>query len=177
MFSGPGGLKSLSANTKVDIKARGSLCRAPHLLEAGQTGKSSHMLSVPVCFCLCVCLLSAACVMPVTGAITLSPRPPPAGEAAPGGPRRQLEADDGRNTLQSWTDDTAMRSLPTLCLSTSHYASSVGRADGRICSELQSLQKRMGVNFHAAYQMVCFEVFFQSLISAATFPELWKGSL
>lgn len=68
-------------------------------------------------------------------------------------------------------------SLATLCLSTSHYGSSVSHADGRICSELQSLQERMGVSFHAAYQIVCFEVFFQPLISAATFPELWKGSL
>lgn len=59
MFLGPGGLKSLSASTKVDIKDRGSLCRAPHLLEAGQTEKSSHMLSVPAVLlfmCVCVCL-------------------------------------------------------------------------------------------------------------------------
>lgn len=49
-------------------------------------------------------------LLPVTGATTLNPRPPPAAEAVPGGRRRQLEGEDGRNTLQSWRDDTAGQS-------------------------------------------------------------------
>lgn len=94
--------------------------------------------------------------MPVTGAITLSSRPLPAAEAVPGGGRRQLEGADGRNTLQSWSDDTATQSLSTLCLRASHYVSAISRADGRICKEHHSLQKRMNVNFHIAYQMARF---------------------
>lgn len=65
---------------------------------------------------VCTWFICFPCVMPVTGAITLSPRPLPAAEAVPEGGRRQLEGEDRRNTLQSWSDDTVMQSLSALCL-------------------------------------------------------------
>lgn len=40
-------------------------------------------------------------------AITLSPRPLPAAETVPEGGSRQLEGEDERYTLQSWSNDTA----------------------------------------------------------------------
>lgn len=45
-----------------------------------------------------------------------NPEPQTATEVVPEGGRRQLEGEDGRNTLQSWSDDTATQSLSTLCL-------------------------------------------------------------
>lgn len=80
---------------------------------------STHVsVFIWVCLCTYVCtwFICFPCVMPVTGAVTLSPRPLPAAEAVPEGGRRQLEGEDGRNTLQSWSDDTAMQSFSTLCL-------------------------------------------------------------
>lgn len=145
-----------------------NLQRAIYLLEVLQKLKGSHMFSVWMCvrmhvlygelcvfLCLCECvcvynvctwLICCLCVMPVTGAITLSPRPLPAAEAVPGGGRRQLEGEDGRNTLQSWSNDTAMQSLSTLCLRTSHYVSTAVQMGGYATSITHSKSEQVWIS-------------------------------
>lgn len=132
------------------------------------------VLFMSVCAPVCTRLarLLACPAMPVTGAITLSSRPPAAGEAAPGEPRRQLEGHDGKNTLQSWSDDTATRRLSTLCLGASHYASAISPTDGRIRGEHRSLQKQNGCEFPRLVSDGLFlSLLSKSLISAVTFTE------
>lgn len=135
------------------------------------------------CVCAGVCTrlarLLAGPAMPVTGAITPSSRPPAAGEAAPGEPGRQLEGHDGKNTLQSWSDDTATRSLSTLCLGASHYASAISPTDGRIRGEHRSLQKQNGCEFPRFVSDGLFlSLLSKSLISAVTFtdPVKWPAT-
>lgn len=131
--------------------------------------KLCMLLFVRVCYSMCVLGSSVARV------ITLSSRPPPADKAVPGGVRHQLEGEDGRNTLQSWSDDTATQSLSTLGRSSSHYASSIGGADGRICNKHHSLQKPTGVNFHCISDGSFLSIVSKSLISVVTFAKLSKG--
>lgn len=71
-----------------------------------------HVLCAYVYVFVNVCVYSsAACVMPVTGDITLSPRLLPAAEAVPEGGGRQLDGEDGRNTLQSYSQAKPLRAL------------------------------------------------------------------
>lgn len=76
-----------------------------------------------------------------------------------GGVRHQLEGDDGRNTLQSWSEDAAKQSLSALLIMSPLSAAQMG---GYAMSITHSKEQK-GVNFHIAYQMVPFYVFFQSL--------------
>lgn len=73
-----------------------------------------HMASPCVGLCLWVFVFAwvyLADLLPVRDAsdraITPSPRPLPAAETVPEGGSRQLEGEDGRYTLQSWSNDTA----------------------------------------------------------------------
>lgn len=75
------------------------------------------------------------------------------------GVRRQLEGDDGRNTLQSWSEDAAKQSLSAVLIMSPLSAVQMG---GYAMSITHSKEQK-GVNFHIAYQMVPFYVFFQSL--------------
>lgn len=147
-----------------------NLYKALHLLEMLQSWKISHMSCVWTCklgviVYMGVLSSSAACVwcqwrgynpeLWTTTSIWSSAR-------------TEWGTSWMDQNARSWSNDAAMQTASTLCLSSSHYASDISRADGQICSEHHSLHHISDGSF--------LSILSKSVISALTFRLLWKGS-